>query len=64
MAHFPTEQKFLAPEVSESLPTFRQVGNYLNSISSASTIYLERDNTHTRLESELKINSNKPSLDG
>lgn len=64
MKPFPSEQRFLAPEASELLPTFRQVGNYLNSISSASTIYLERDNTHTRLESELKINSNKPSLDG
>jgi hypothetical protein len=58
-----TEQRFIQPETSESLPTFRQIGNYLNSISSASTIFLERDNTHTRLESELKLNSNKPSLD-
>lgn len=35
----------------------------MNSISSASTIFLERDNTHTRLESELKLNSYKPSID-
>jgi hypothetical protein len=51
MSKIPTEQRFLLPEVNECLPTFRQIGNYMNSISSASTIFLERDNTHTRLES-------------
>ncbi len=57
------QQRFIPPEVSESLPTFRQVGSYMNSIPSVSTIYLDRDNTHTRMESELKMNSNKPSVD-
>lgn len=35
----------------------------MNSIPSVSTIYLDRDNTHTRMDSELKMNSNKPSVD-
>lgn len=45
------------------MPTFRQLPTQMNTIPSISTIYYDRDHTHTRLDSDFKLHSRLPSLE-